>query len=290
MLVYLNGKMTPAGDAHVSVEDAGFTHAVGLFETMAAVNGRVFRLDAHLARLAASSAELGLARSLDTDRLARAVEQTLAENKLTEARVRLTVTAGNVSQPAQLTELVVATEPTQYDPAYFEQGIKVLIAPPGSNPFDVTAGHKTLAYWSRLRTLRQAATAGGGEAIWLNVSNHLASGAISNIFLVKSGELLTPIARGEEVQGALPAPVLPGITRAAVIEIAESLDIPVHKRMLDVNDLLDADEVFLTNSGWHVLPVTSVEKSTIGDGSVGRLTADLRQRLLDLIQGETSAC
>ena len=294
MQVYLNGEMVDAGEARVSVEDAGFTHAVGLFETMAAVHGQVFRLDAHIQRLVDSARILGLARMLDAAVLAAAVKQTVSHNQLAEARVRLTVTAGGVSllrsapaeQPTTPTVLVTATEPVAYDPAYFEQGIMALVAPQGANPFDATAGHKTLSYWGRLRTLRQAAVAGAGEALWLSVTNHLAGGAVSNVFLVKDEQLLTPIARGEEVTGNLPAPVLPGITRAAILELADGMDLSTERRMLDVDDLFDADEVFLTNSSWQVLPVTRVEKTPIGDGQVGPLTQQLRAALLDLIEKE----
>ncbi|MFG0250336.1 MAG: aminotransferase class IV, partial [Phycisphaeraceae bacterium JB051] len=277
------------------IHDAGFQHAVGLFETMSAINGKVFRLQQHLERLKVSAESLGLTPQLDTASLADAVNTTLAHNELTEARIRLTLTAGSVSMlkgdqpaPPMPTLLIVPSPPTAYDPAYFETGITVLIAPAGSNPFDPMAGHKTLNYWPRLRTLRQAASVGAGEAIWLNVSNHLASGAISNLFLVKDGSLFTPYAHGEEVEQALPAPVLPGVTRAAVIELAEKLEMRVVKRMLTVEDMIDADEVFLTNSSWHILPVTSVEKHTIGDGNAGPITRQLRQALLDLITEETT--
>ncbi len=296
MDVYLNGRMIPQDQATLSVEDAGFQHAVGLFETMIARQGKAFRLEQHLLRLARSAQELGLARELNLPSLAKAVEQTLSRNKLTDARLRLTVTAGTVSllskaAPKEIepTVLVIASPPTQYDPAYFEQGIRVVIAPPGANPFDAMAGHKSLSYWSRLRTLRQAAAVGAGEAIWLNVTNHLASGAVSNLFLVKDGVLLTPYARGEEVQNALPAPVLPGITRQAILDLAEEHELTVERRMLSVDDLLDADEVFLTNSSWLVLPVTSVERKTIADGQVGAITQELRSAMLELVQGETAA-
>ena len=107
--------------------------------------------------------------------------------------------------------------------------------------------------------------------------------------LVKDGSVLTPIARGEEKPEALPAPVLPGITRQAVIEEAEKLGITVERRMLSVEDLLEADEVFLTNSNWKVLPVVAVEQKTIGDGKVGEVSRALRQGLLDTIEAETSA-
>lgn len=293
MDVYLNGSMIPIEKATVSVEDAGFQHAVGLFETMFAKHGRVFRLPQHIQRLANSAKSLGLARDIDLTSLENAVRQTVAHNKLTEARIRLTVTAGAISllkPPAPgettTTTLVVPTPVTQYEPAYFVDGVRVVVAPPGANPFDSTQGHKTTAYWGRLRTLRQAAAAGAGEAIWLNVTNHLASGAVSNIFLVKDNVLFTPFAQGEEVQGALPAPVLPGITRQAVIELAQERDIEVKRQMLSVEDMLEADEVFLTNSSWQLLPVSSVERKTIGQGGAGEMSLQLREALLELIEQE----
>lgn len=294
MDVYLNGHMTPYDEARVSHDDAGLQHAVGLFETMAACGGRVFRLGAHVDRLAASAAELGLSRDLDRGALAEAVERTVAHNRLDQARLRLTVTPGRVSllrpDPAaspEPTVLVVATPPVHYDPALFERGVMVTVAPPGANPFDPAAGHKTLAYWSRLRLLRQASAAGAGEAVVPSISNHLAGGTISNLFLVKDGALHTPIARGEEVRGAMAAPVLPGTTRAAVIELAKAADIAVHRRMLGIADLLEADEAFLTNASWHLLPVSRVEKSPIGEGATGALSRRLRADLLALIRHET---
>ncbi len=104
---------------------------------------------------------------------------------------------------------------------------------------------------------------------------------MSNIFLVKNGELLTPIARGEEVKGGLPSPVLPGITRGAVMEYAAARQMACRRVMLSVEEMLGADEVFLTNSSWGVLPVVSVvglgEKKAIGDGVPGRVTGELRE-------------
>ena len=117
----------------------------------------------------------------------------------------------------------------------------------------------------------------------------LASVAVSNLFLVKDDELLTPIARGEEKPEALPAPVLPGITREAVIEAAEVQGITVKKQMLTVEDLLEADEVFLTNSNWKVLPVVAVEQKDIADGKVGPITQLLRKAVLAMVDSETKA-
>ncbi len=296
METYLNGRFYPAGQARVSVEDAGFQHAVGLFETFQVYNGKPFRLDHHLARLKRSADALGLSRSLDTDAFAEAVAQTIAHNKLGRARLRLTLTPGDASllrpeagRVPSPTLVIVPTEPTAYDPAYFEQGVSVVLYNQAANPFDPTAGHKTLAYWARLRSLRQAASVGAAEALWLSITNHLASGAVSNLFIVRDGELLTPIARGEEVDGALPSPVLPGVTRAAVIELAEAHELLVHRQMVSVEDLLGAEEAFLTNAGWGVLPVTRVEKASIAGGTVGPVTRQLRAALQELIQRETTS-
>ena len=113
------------------------------------------------------------------------------------------------------------------------------------------------------------------------MTNHLCGGCVSNAFVVKDGALLTPIARGEEAQGGLPSPVLPGITRGAVIDAARELGINVTARLLTIDDVLGADELFLTNSSWSVLPVTAVEASAIGGGTPGEITRAMRTRLLD---------
>lgn len=284
----------------MDVTDGGFQHAVGLFETFQVFNGKPFRLDQHLRRLAGSARELGLAEELNPEPLAEAVQQTIAHNHLDRARLRLTVTAGTLSllvaegdsEPqvqVQRTVVIVPSEPTNYDPAYYRDGITAVIHGPAASPFDDNAGHKTLNYWSRLRSLRRAATAGAGEAIWLNVTNHLASGAVSNLLLVKDGVLFTPFARGEEMPDALRAPVLPGVTRAAVIELAHQAGVTVMRKMLTVEDLLGADEVMLTNSGWGVLPVTKVEQKEIGDGKVGAMSEALRVGLVAMIEKETRA-
>ena len=296
MKTYLNGQMLDDADALISSQDAGFLHGVGLFETLFAYHGKAFRLDRHLARLKRSAQQLGLSADMDTAPLADAINQTLAENKLEHARLRLTVTAGTLSLlkgedgdalRVRQTVCVHASEPTAFAPDYFERGVRVRLYGQGANPFDITAGHKTLNYWARLRSLRQAAATDCAEALWLSVTNHLASGAVSNLFLVKDGKLLTPIARGEEIQDALPAPVLPGIIREAVIEAGAQDGITTDKRMLTVEDLLEADEVFLTNSNWKVLPVVAVEQKDIADGKVGPVTSKLRQHVLDMIDQET---
>jgi len=299
-LVWLNGRFMSREDATVSVFDAGLQHAVGLFETMLGAQGRVFRIERHMARLAASAAALGLSESLRPAMLAEAVDSVVQRSGLAEgqgrARVRLTITGGALNMlpsaaasgqaGSDPTILIVATPATAYPQELIDRGVSVRIADARANPFEPGAGHKTLNYWWRLRELQQAGRAGASEAIVLQVSNHVAGGCVSNLMAAKDGVLLTPIAQGEEVAGAIPSPVLPGVTRGAILEFAAELRINAERRMMTIADVLDADEVFLTNSSWGVLPVVKVEGKRIGSGEPGGMTRRLRERWLEAVRDE----
>ena len=295
---WIDGRFVPMDEVRVSAFDAGFQHAMGLFETMAGRHGRVFRGLEHMERLRHSARALGLSDRLRPEALVDACEATMAHNGLQHARVRLTITGGDMNLLAQRAEdvrhdptvLIHVQPPTPYPPALFEQGVGVRIADGQLNVADPFAGHKTLWYWPRLAALQRAAEAGMQEALWFDVTRALACGCVSNVFLVKGGVLLTPVARGEEPKGqAVRSPVLPGVTRAAVISLAEECGMKVDARRLEVDDLLGADEVFLTNSSWHLLPVVRVEQRTIGAGSPGDAARTLRAALLERIDRETGA-
>lgn len=295
MKVYLNGQFVDSDAAHLSAFDAAVQHGVGLFTTMRAYNGRVFRLDAHLQRLSRSVRQLGLHETFDPAPLAELVERTLRENRLADARIRLTITGGDLAllaaargqgKPHTPTVLIHAAPPTVYPEEFFSQGVAAVVAQARANPLDPTAGHKTIHYWTRLQSLVKAGAAKANEALWFSVNGELCGGAVSNAFLVKEGRLLTPIARGEEAEGALPAPVLPGITRQAVIDAAESMGIAVEKRALGGEDVARAQELFLTNSSWLILPVVRVNQQTITGGKVGPMTRRLYDRVVADIAAE----
>ena len=289
--MFVDGQLVSRDGAAVSVFDAGFQHGVGLFETMrATVEGdtvRVMDLEAHLDRLQESAALLKLSDDLKTGALGEAVEITAKEAGIAEARIRLTVTGGNLNLLSgagrsghQPTVVIQVQDATAYPDEMFAQGVGVTIAESKANPLDPTAGHKTLNYWWRLRELQAAAAKGAAEAVVLMVTNHLCGGCVSNLFCVRDGVIETPIARGEEAgPEALPSPVLPGITRMKVIGAAKAMGVEVRSRMMSVGDLLDADEVFLTNSSWGVLPVVRVEAEAIGGGGVGEVTKRVRGAL-----------
>jgi branched-chain amino acid aminotransferase len=313
-VAFLNGQFfgpgadAPLDAARVPAFDAGFQHAVGLFETLtggvspdAPAGAWALSLDEHTERLAASATALGLSDQLRAPALGDAVLETIRRSGLARSRVRLTVTGGDLSLLAQggpgaapgpaktrtPTVLIVAQPATVYPEAMFERGVGIALAGAHANPLNPTEGHKTLNYWWRLRELQLAAGKGAAEALVLSVTNHVCGGCVSNLLAIKDSTVSTPIARGEEadVAGAkaktISSPVLPGVTRAWALDVLERRGLAVHRRMLSVQDLLDADEVILTNSSWGVLPVVRLEGSAIGGGEVGATAADLRRAWLE---------
>ena len=308
MKAWLNGSFVEDSDVKISAFDAGFQHGVGLFETLSARNGRVFRTLDHMNRIADSAAMLRLTEKLRTDPLVEALQLTLEENGQQEARMRITITGGDLNLLQQTGEsrggdptVVIQTQPpTQYPESFFEKGVMVSVASGRVNPYEFSAGHKTLNYWSRLLNLQMAAMQQCGESLWLTPSAKVAGGSVSNIFIVKDGTMFTPVARGEEDGSDEPSAVLPGITRKVVMEIASDLGVGTSKQQLVFDDVLEADEVFLTNSSWGILPViglraaiqtqegSGTQDQMIGDRVVGALTKQLHLSYQDTVNRETN--
>lgn len=293
--IFLNGEfIEDAALARVSAFDAGFTHGVGLFETMGARRSasgvaEVVRLLDHIDRLGESARQLRLTTELRRPALAEAVKRTAQKCGLERQRIRLTITGGDLNPLAAArageaprhdpTVLIVAQEATHYPAEMYGRGVMVSIADLKVNPLDPMSAHKTLNYWGRLGELQRASAKGAAEALVFQVTNHLAGGCVSSAILVKDGQVFTPVARGEESAGALPSPVLPGVTRAAVLEIARREGLETTGRMLTIDDVLGADELMLTNASWGILPVVRVESREIGSGAVGEVTRMLLGKL-----------
>jgi branched-chain amino acid aminotransferase len=290
--IWLNGNFIDESTATVSIRDTGLLHAAGVFTTMRSIGGRVFRLQDHLARLRASCEALFIPLQFSDGVLTDATNELLSRNELFDARLRLTVTRGAATDDPlhgarfEPTAFLTAAALQPYPAEYYQRGMTVIVLDEQKlNPYDAQAGHKTLNYFSRLGALRAAVARGAGEALWFNVHNYLQSGSISNVFVVKSGKLITPPTQRELqepiVHDATPYPksnVLPGVTRGAVIEFAGEESIDVQLSGIDIAQLLDADEIFITNSIMGVMPVCRIEKKVIGDDKPGLITMRLATR------------
>jgi branched-subunit amino acid aminotransferase/4-amino-4-deoxychorismate lyase len=215
------------------------------------------------------------------DLLHRAVQDVLAANNLAEARLRLTVTPGPVPRPGhdpekepQPTVLITATPVDPHPPELYRRGMRVCICPYKQSRWNPLAGHKTLAYLPRLLAMKDAAERKCNEALWFTTENKLAEGSVCNVFTVQDGVIVTPPTE---------TPVLPGIVRQAVIDIAKANDLPTETRPIDINALLASSEVFLTGSVMEIMPVTAIEKHEVGTGRPGEITQRLRQLYAELV-------
>lgn len=278
--VFLNDSVIDPDQAHLSVTESGFLYGAGLFETMRSHNGVVFRLQDHLDRLSRSAGMLSIVHPYDEPYISGAIDRLLQANELSEARLRLTLTNGPLPESEDQhkpTLLITATEFRPYPAEYYKAGVLVILCPFRQNPTDPTCGHKTTCYYPRLLALNLARRKGAVEALWFTPDNHLAEGCVSNVFIVKGSVLCTP---------HIETPVLPGIARKTVLQLARQQSIELVEKDLTVNDLLDADEVFLTNVIMEVVPVVQVEGHAIGDGKVGPMTTKFRESFLQAIEDE----
>jgi branched-chain amino acid aminotransferase len=279
--VSLNGRLMPADRAQVSVFDSGLMQGIGLFETMRGSNGRVFKLEQHLGRLVNSARQLGWSVLPELDELRDNVQQVVGATEHEDTRVRLTVTTGTLRPTEQeapdLTVIASAAAGAEYPAECYTKGVTVLVSDYRQGKHDPAAGHKTTSYFGRLASLREAHARGAFEALWFTYDDQLAEGAITSVFLVQNERLLTP---------PLDTPVLPGITRATVIDLAVELAIPVREQALTLRDLLEADEVFLTNSLMELVPVVRVGREPIGAEKPGETTAQLYRAYRTLVERE----
>lgn len=269
MNIYLNNAIVSEQDASISVSDAGFLYGSGLFETMRAQQGVVFGIKFHLNRLYNSANELGFNLNKAPEDLIQAVYDLLKANDLTDARIRLTLSAGAPDpddDKPDPTILITAVPLVPYAKDCYDKGILAILCPFRQNPADPLAGHKSTSYFNRMLGLRKAHEQQAAEALWFTTDGYLAEGCVSNVFLVKDNCLLTP---------PLGTPVLPGIARQTVCELAKANQIALEEKALTIDDLLKADEVFITNVIMKVMPVVHIEQHAVGNASVGPVTQQL---------------
>lgn len=271
-LVYINGKMVARDKAVVPALDRGLLYGYGLFETMRSYGGRVFCRDRHLERLIKSAEALGIGDAIDIAVLETGIADTLKANRLADARIRLTVTAGEgervlgMSESGKLTIMIVAEELPQPSRDVQSKGLRASIVSIRRNSKSPLCHMKTLGYLENMLAREEAVKAESDEAILLNENGLVAECSAGNIFIVAGDKLVTP---------PVGAGILEGITRGVVIELAQELDLSVADENVSVDRLLGVEEVFITNSIIEIVPVTSIDGKIVGAGVSGKVTAKL---------------
>jgi branched-chain amino acid aminotransferase len=271
--IYINGKYFSKEDAKISVYDHGLLYGDGVFEGMRTYSNKVFRLVEHIDRLYESARAILLTIPMTKQEMIDAVKKTVELSGLSDSYIRLVVTRGSGSlglDPNRTSDpqvIIIVDLIALYDRKYYDEGLKIITASTIRNhPAALSPRIKSLNYLNNIMAKLEGLQAGCMEAIMLNHKGEVAECTGDNIFIVKKGQLLTPSADSG---------ILEGITRNAILELANTLQIPARETTLTRHDLLVADECFLTGSAAEVIPVVSIDSRPIGDGKVGPTTKQL---------------
>ena len=247
--------------AKVPVTDRGLLYGHGTFETMRAFNGAISTLERHLNRLNNSLQRLSIDVRFSEGKTRKIINRLLRVNGLKDAYIRITVTAGTLGESfadkktKNPTVFIIAKNPPHYSKKYYENGVRAAIASIRRNNHSYLTRLKTTSYLENILSKIEAKRKNAFESLFLDIKGNVAEGASSNIFIVKKGVLYTP---------ALSMPILPGVTRQVVVELAKKLSIKVIQKKISLGEFMKADEVFITNSTMGLMPVSRIGKCVIG--------------------------
>jgi branched-chain amino acid aminotransferase len=278
--VSVNGRISSAADATIPVFDHGFLYGEGVYETLRTYHRLPFLYERHAERLRKSAALMALPVPFSDADLLRAIHDTVAAHPggLGEAYIRVLLTRGVgelTYNPAAcpVATTVIIVKPFPEPPARtFDEGIKVsLVSVRRNHPQALNPMIKSNNLLNNALAMQEALKTGADEALMCNQAGEIVECSQSNFFIVRGGQLLTP---------PLSAGLLPGITRAFVLELAGELGIPAREERLTPEDLRSADEAFITGTTREVTPVVLVDTAPIGTGKPGAIS----RRLLDLFR------
>jgi branched-chain amino acid aminotransferase len=276
-MVNINGRTIDREHAVVSVFDHGFLYGEGVYEVVRTYDGLPFLFDRHMRRMRASASRINLAVPIpDSEMQDRLLETMRAAGLGTggaEAYVRIMVTrgVGEISYDPSVCPdptIVIIAKPHVDEPAStYTGGVMVsLVSVVRNHPGSVSPIIKSNNLLNNALGSQEALRHGAFEGVMRNYRGEIAECTTSNIFIVKDGAALTP---------PLAAGLLAGITREFLFEIAKEIGVPMREQVLRDEDLLGADEAFLTSTTREVVPIVQVDTSTIGSGRPGPVTSAL---------------
>ena len=258
--IWVNGRLCRDEEAVISLFDRGARDGEGLFETLRIESGRPLDWDAHLERLVLSAAELGFPVPPGPAEIRAGLERVLEASRLEDAVARVTVTRGIPGGRPVRTGFWIEAEPLA---GRLWRGTRLGVARAVISRVAFEPGplgrHKTTSRLAYRLALEEARVARADETLLHAADGELLEGAVSNLFLVIAGEVVTPpLSRG----------ILPGTVRAAVLKSCARLGIPAREARLSPSDLARADEAFLTNAVQQVVPLERAGEKRLPDRAI----------------------
>jgi len=285
--IWMNGELVPWDGARVHITAHGLHYGTGVFEGMGSYDTAdgpaIFRLDAHMRRLAASAEFYEIALPYSFEQLCAASLDVIRANGLENAYIRPLAFFDSRSfsvwpKDCPVSVAIIAIPGKPYIQGGPEHGVRVTVSTVRRidsatlPPFVKACGH----YTNSVRAVQEAIRRGFDEALLLNAKGDVAEGSGANLFVVKNGTLIT---------NDLDASIVMGITRDSVLQIARDIGIPVAIRGLTMADLQTADEVFFSGTAVEITPIKDVDGHAVGDGKPGPVTQRLQKTFFDAVHG-----
>jgi len=269
--IWIDGKLVDKDQAKVSVFDHGLLYGDGCFEGIRVYGGRIFKFRSHLERMYRSAEKIRLKPAYTLEEVDKATRETVAANNLVDAYIRLVFSRGagdlglnpfNCPKPCTI---IIADKIQLYPPEFYETGVAVVVADRPRIPIAcLDPAIKSLNYLNNILAKTEAIEAGVLEAIMLNTEGFVSECTGDNLFFVKHGKVLTP---------PTDAGILHGITRQFVIDdVAPACGYQVEEKMMRIEEVLEADEVFLTGTAAEIIGVTKIDDKVMSAGKVGPIT------------------
>ncbi len=273
-IVYVNGSFLPEEEAKVSVFDRGFLFADGVYEVTTVLGGKLIDFDGHAARLERSLGELEMESPVSRAELLDIHRELVARNDLAEGLIYLQVTRGAADRDFAFPEGAMPTV------VLFTQAVPVIDRPSALNGIKVISIPDLR--WGRrdIKTVqllypsmgKMAAKKAGADDAWMVEDGFVTEGTSNNAWIVKDGKLITRHLGTE---------ILHGITRAAVLRLAEEAQMTVEERPFTLAEARAADEAFVTSASAFVTPVVEIDGQPLGEGRPGPLARRLREIYID---------
>lgn len=262
-IYYIDGTFVSEEEAVLPVGDLAILRGYGVFDFLRTYGGRPFHLDAHIKRLQNSAGLIGLSCPWSHKEINQIVNETMKQNDFAESNIRLLITGGDSDDsitPGSKPRLLVMISPVkQFPEQWYKDGVKIITS-------DITRyipGAKSIDYIRAIITLENARAVGAVESVYVDGQGQVLEGTTSNLFAVVNGQLITPALD-----------ILPGVTRDVVLDLTAA-EFKPELKMISKEDILGADELFLTSSNKEVLPVTMVDGATICSGRPGPKTKQI---------------
>lgn len=252
-VININGEFVDEGDAKISVLDHGFLFGDSIYEVVRTVGGKLFAVDRHLKRLHNSANSLAMPLQQPDEHYHELWRRLHEQRGGGESYLRIIVTRGvgplslDFTRCEKQNVIGIAKPLNKWPDEDYAHGCKIVLAQVRRNPKQSTdPAVKSGNYLNNVLALKEAREQGATEAVMMNVQDHVTEATTSNIFMVKDGVVKTP---------ALKEGLLEGVTRGFILEVCRKLDIPCEETVFTGEELLSADEVFLTGTTRDVMPV-----------------------------------